>query len=102
MTQWSWLGSVKTQQREGGGLGTTGEIRFRKHGAAIEYLAMVGWRIEGVSLLKEVQGAWVQSLVGELDPTFMLQLGVHMPQLRSAHAATKKSACHNKDPACRN
>ena len=39
-----------------------------------------------------VQGAQVQSLVGELDPTCMPQLRVRMPQLRSPHAATKHSA----------
>ena len=57
-----------------------------------------------------VQGAQVQYLVGELDPTCMPQLGVmlqlrvRMPQLRSPHAATKKKdpACHKEDPACRN
>ena len=36
-----------------------------------------------------MQGARVQSLVGEVDPTCMLQLRVRMPQLRSPHATTK-------------
>ena len=36
-----------------------------------------------------MEGAWVRSLVRELDPICMLQLRVHMPQLRSPHAATK-------------
>ena len=36
-------------------LGTLGELRFRKHGAAIKYLAVVGGRKEGVSFLKEVR-----------------------------------------------
>ena len=33
--------------------------------------------------------------IPELDPACMLQLRVHMLQLRSPHAATKKSACRN-------
>ena len=36
-----------------------------------------------------MQGAWVQSLVREIDPTYMLQPRVHMPQLRSLPAVTK-------------
>ena len=40
-----------------------------------------------------MQGAWVQSLVGELDPP-------RMPQLRIPIAATKKKK--KKDPTCRN
>ena len=36
-----------------------------------------------------MQGAQVQSLVRELDPTCMLQLRVHMPQLKSQQATTK-------------
>ena len=37
-----------------------------------------------------MQGARVQSLVRELDPTCMLQLGAQLPQLRSQRAATKE------------
>ena len=37
-----------------------------------------------------MQGARVQSLVRELDPTCMPQLRVHTPQLRSPPAATKR------------
>ena len=38
-------------------------------------------------------GAWVQSLVGELDLACMPQLSVHMPQLRSP-PATAKTWCN--------
>ena len=38
-------------------------------------------------------GAPVRSLVGELDST--CRNCVRMPQLRSPHATTKKSTCHN-------
>ena len=44
------------------------------------------WDFPGGAVVKTVlprQGARVQSLVRELDPTCMLQLRVHMPQLRS-------------------
>ena len=37
-----------------------------------------------------MQGAWVRSLVRELDLTCMLQLRVRMPQLRSPPATTKE------------
>ena len=42
-----------------------------------------------------MQGAQVQSMVRELDPTSMLQLRVCMPQLRSTRAATKELAGRN-------
>ena len=45
-----------------------------------------------------MQGTRVPSLVRELDPTCMLQLRVHMPQLRSPPAATKEHMSHNQDP----
>ena len=35
-----------------------------------------------------VQGAWIQSPVGELDPACR-------PQLKSPHATTKKPKCRN-------
>ena len=38
-----------------------------------------------------MQGAQVQSLIRELDPTCMLQLRVHMPQLASVSLAGLES-----------
>ena len=42
-----------------------------------------------VKTVLPMQGAWVQSLVWELDPTGMPQLRVHMTQLRRLPATTK-------------
>ncbi|XP_033697021.2 serine/threonine-protein kinase pim-1-like [Tursiops truncatus] len=46
-----------------------------------------------------MQGAWVQSLVRELDPTRVPQLGIHVPQLRSPPVATKTQ--HSFSPSRR-
>ena len=45
--------------------------------------------VQWLRLRLPMQGAWVQSLVREWDPTCMPQLRVRMPQLRSPCAATK-------------
>ena len=37
-----------------------------------------------------MQGARIQSLVGELDPACMPQLGVHMPQLKISHMPQRR------------
>ena len=42
------------------------------------------------------------TLVRELDPTCMLQLRVHMPQLRSPHVTTKSPHATTKEPKTRN
>ena len=47
------------------------------------------WWYSGSGSMLPMLGAWVQSVVKELDPTCMLQLRVHMPQLRSPPATTK-------------
>lgn len=43
-------------------LGTPNEIRFRKHGTAIKYLAVVGGSKEEVSFLKEVRAFMSQQV----------------------------------------
>ena len=48
--------------------------------------------VQWVDSMLPMQGAWVQSLVGELDPTCMLQLRVRMPQLKIPQAATTQAA----------
>ena len=53
------------------------------------------WLSSGEDSALPMQGAQVRSLVGELDPTFMLQLKI-------PHATTKDPTCHNKDPECGN
>ena len=52
------------------------------------------------SLRSQCGGAWVGSLVGELDPTCMPQLRSPHATTRSLHATTKKPACRNVDSAC--
>ena len=42
-----------------------------------------------------LQGPQVRSLVRELDPTYMPQIRVRMPQLRSPRTATKEPASYN-------
>ena len=54
------------------------------------------WWSSGLVSVLPMQGAWVWSLVGELDPTCMLQLQVRMPQLKILHAATKTLHSQNK------
>ena len=55
------------------------------------------WDFPGGAVVKtpcsQCRGAQVQSLVRELNPTCMLQLRVHVPQLRNQRAATKELAC---------
>ena len=51
------------------------------------------WWSSGWDSMLPMQGAWVQSLVGELDPACM-------PQLRIPHAATKDPSCRSEDPTC--
>ena len=53
------------------------------------------WWRSGWDSTLPMPGAWVQSLVRELDPTCMLQLRVLMPQLGSPHVSTKEPASHN-------
>ena len=74
-----------------------------------KYLLGLPWWHSGSDSKLSMQGAWVQSLVRELDPTCMPQLRVRMPQLKSPRAATKtqcnqitkykkKSTCSSKSP----
>ena len=62
LSEWDW----KAGDLPGGPVGKTPRSQCR-----------AGWG----------RGAWVRSLVGELDPTCMLQLRVHVPQLSIPHAA---------------
>ena len=58
--------------------------------------------VQWVRLRVPNEGAWVRSLVGELDPACMPQLRVHMPQLRSPHVATKSLHAATEKSTCCN
>ena len=67
------------------------------------------WWSSGQDYVLPMQGAWVQSLVGELDPTCMrqlrlrlLQLRVCMPQLRVHTPQLRVCMPQPKDPTHRN
>ena len=59
------------------------------------------WWHSGWDSTLPMQGAWVRSLVRELDPTCMLQLRVRVPQLRSCMRQLRSPGAATREPACR-